>query len=277
MQRVHSAQKYTALFIGLPKQLRVSLWFVCAFLYQSLLISCTSATDKPVRADEPTYTLIFLDKTRSVNVNKAFVGQKYQQALTDIIEQNIRQKGDRLDVYFIHENTSKARALNLTVRSEMDDVSAASPTDREAAETEFSLLLNREKAQIRQRVLQQLVAQNTGASNQETDIWASLPVIAKANESGATVKVYYLSDMIESVKGSGRRDFQAKAPKDNAQADEWAKTDVEKLKRYTLGSPDITMILPFEPNASVKENNPAVTQYWQTLFSELGVGTVTEE
>ncbi len=266
MQRFVSSQRFSAGW----RLLWVSLCYV-------LLVSCSSSTDKPVQTTEPVYTLIFLDKTRSVNVNNTFVGQKYRQAINDIIEQNIRQKGDRLDVYFIHENTSKARALNLTVRSEMEDVSAASSTDREAAETEFSLTLNREKAQIRQRVLQQLVAQNTGTSNQETDIWASLPVIAKANESGATVKVYYLSDMIESVKGSGRRDFQVKAPKDNAQADEWAKTDVGQLKRYTLGSPDITMILPFEPNASVKENNPAVTQYWQTLFSALGVGTVSEE
>lgn len=247
-------------------------------LFALLLTACSGDGDKPkTTTSEPIYTLIFLDKTRSVNIDKAFVGQKYQQALTDIIEQNIRQKGDRLEVYFIHENTSKARALNLAVRSEMDDVSAASPTDREAAETEFNLSLTREKAQIRQRVLQQLVAQNVGSSNQETDIWASLPVIAKANESGATVKVYYLSDMIESVKGANRRDFQVSPPKDNAQADEWAKTDAEQLKKYTLGSPEITMILPFEPNASVKENNPAVTQYWQTLFSELGVGTVEEQ
>ncbi|MBD2699771.1 hypothetical protein IC229_03925 [Spirosoma sp. BT702] len=240
-------------------------------------VACSSEKDKPVRSEEPVYTLIFLDKTRSVNVNKSFVAQKYQQAITDIIEQNIRQKGDKLDVYFIHENTSKARALNLTVRSEMEDVSAASPTDREAAETEFNLSLTREKGQIRQRVLQQLMTQNDGASNQETDIWASLPVIARANETGATVKVYYLSDMIESVKGATRRDFQVTPPKDNAQADEWAKADARQLKRYTIGSPEITMILPFEPNAAVKENNPAVTQYWQTLLAELGAGNVAEE
>ncbi len=243
-----------------------------------LLFACSNSSDKskPV-TNEPIYTLIFLDKTRSVNINNSFVAQKYQQALSEIIEQNIRQKGDKLEVYFIHENTSKARALNLTVRTEMDDVSASSATDREAAETEFTMALTREKSQIRQRVFQQLSAQNSGASNQETDIWASLPVVAKANESGATVKVYYLSDMIESVKGARRRDFQIKSPKDNAQADEWAKTDAGQLKQYTIGSPDITMILPFEPNASVKENNPAVTQYWQKLFSELGAGTVTEE
>lgn len=242
------------------------------------LLACSGDGDKAqVNTEGPIYTLIFLDKTRSVNINKAFVAQKYQQAITDIVEQNVRQKGDRLDVYFIHENTSKARALNVTVRSEMDDVSAASPTDRETAETEFAMSLTREKTQIRQRVLQQLVAQNSGTSNRETDIWASLPVIAKANETGATVKVYYLSDMIESVKGAGRRDFQVTPPKDNAQAEQWAKADAKQLKKYQIGSPDITMILPFEPNASVKENNPAITQYWQTLFSELGVGTVEEE
>lgn len=241
------------------------------------LTACSGDGDKPkTTANDPVYTLIFLDKTRSVNVNKAFVAQKYQQAITDIIEQNIRQKGDKLDVYFIHENTSKARALNLTTRSEMDDVSAASPTDREAAETEFTLSLTREKAQMRQRVLQQLMAQNAERSNRATDIWASLPVIAKANESGATVKVYYLSDMIESVKGAGRRDFQVTPPSSNAQADEWAKADAEHLKQYTIGSPDITMILPFEPNASIRENNPAVTQYWKTLFSALGAASVEE-
>lgn len=243
-----------------------------------LLSACSSDGDKTkARTDEPVYTLIFLDKTRSVNVNNAFVARKYQQALNEIIEHNIRRKGDKLEVYFIHENTSKARALTLTTRTEMEDVSAASATDREAAETEFDLALTREKAQIRQRVFQQLSAQNSGASNQETDIWASLPVIAKANESGATVNVYYLSDMVESVKGPTRRDFQVKPPKDNAQADEWAKADASQLKRYTIGSPTITMILPFEPNASVKQNNPAVTQYWQTLFADLGAGTVEEQ
>lgn len=248
-----------------------------------IAMACSGAGNEERTAkNEPIHTLIFIDKTRSVNVDKAFVGQKYQQAVTDIIEKNVRQKGDRLDVYFIHQNTSKGRALNVTVRAEMDDVGSASLTDREAAETEFNLLLSREKAQIRQRVLLQLAAQNTGASSQETDIWASLPIIARANESGATVNVYYLSDMVESVKSRGndpvqRRDFQIKPPRNNAQADEWAKTDAKHLKKYTIGSPEIKMILPFEPNAPVRENNPAVTQYWQALFATLGAGSVTEE
>ncbi|WP_234736317.1 hypothetical protein [Tellurirhabdus bombi] len=245
------------------------------------LIACSSdankeASQKPADTT-PIHTLIFMDKSVSVNINKGFVAQKYQQAINDIIDQNIKKKGDKLEVYFIHENTSKARALSLTTRSELDAIENANATDREAAQTSFDLSLNREKALFRQRVIQQLAQQNTSASNQETDIWASLPVIAKANENGAAVKVYYLSDMVESTKGTDRRDFHTTPPKDNAQADDWAKADTKKLKQYTLGSPDIAMILPFEPNASVKENNPAVTQYWQTLFQELGAANVEEQ
>ncbi|GAB3269267.1 hypothetical protein GCM10027347_39250 [Larkinella harenae] len=253
--------------------------FSCALLLT--LVACSSDSGKETDANSPKagpiYTLIFLDKSVSVNANKAFVAQKYQGAVNEIIDQNMKGKGDQLDVYFIHENTSKARALSVTTRSEMEDVSSANATDREAAQTSFDLSLGREKAAIRQRVLQQLATPNASSSNKETDIWASLPVIAKANETGATVKVYYLSDMVESVYRAGRRDFHKTPPKDNAQAEAWAKADVGQLKRYTIGSPDITMILPFSPDASVKENNPAVTQYWQTLFQELGAGHVEEQ
>jgi hypothetical protein len=254
--------------------------FFCLAVF--LVTGCSSSDEKTKSAvSDPVYTLIFLDKTRSVDVNQAFVAEKYKQSLSDIIDQNIRQKGDKLEVYYIHENTSKARALSLMTRTEMDDVSSASPTDREAAQTEFELMLNREKATILQRTLQQLTEENEGASNQSTDIWASLPVIAKANETGAIVKVYYLSDMLESVKtkpGSNeiRRDFETQPPTDNAQADNWAMIDKEQLKRYRIGNPDITMILPFAPNASAKQNNPAVTQYWETLFTELGAASIEE-
>ena len=275
----NDAHRYTEFFLVIKLKLEkgmrlyVSLYLLCASLW--LTLSC--ASEKQAKTPDPTYTLLFIDKTRSVNVDNAFVAEKYEKVINRIIDENIHQKGDRLDVYFIHENTSKARALNVTVRSEMDDVSAASPTDREAAETEFTMLLDREKSGIQKRVMQQLSTQNTGASNQRTDIWASLPVLEKANKTGLRVKAYYLSDMIESVPGPNRRDFQKLPPKGNTEADEWAKTDAKQLSRYAIGSPDITMVLPFAPNASAKENNPTITQYWQTLFAELGAGNVEEE
>lgn len=242
-----------------------------------VLAACSGEKEKAVALpDAPVYTLIFLDKTQSVNVNKAYVNEKYRQALTDVLTNNMKNKGDKLEVYFIHENTSKARALSLTIRSEKEVNDNANATDREAIETAFQLSLQKEKSIFLRQLLLKLNQQNTGSSNQSTDIWASLPVIAKAGESGAQVSVYYFSDMVESVKGSGRRDFHAKPPLSDAQAEEDAKVDVKQLERYAIGSPQVTIVSPFEATASSKENNPHITHYWQTLFQELGGVSVEE-
>ena len=230
----------------------------------------TSAPEAPIR------TLVFLDKTQSVNVNQGYVQAKYRQALNEIVESSMTNKGDKLEVYFIHENTSKAKALSLTVHSEKEALENANATDREAIETAFQMALQREKGIFLRQAMAKLNQQNTGASNQATDIWASLPIIAKAAEDGAQVRVYYFSDMIESVKGADRRDFHHLPPTDATQAETWAKADAKKMEQYVLGTPEITVVSPFEPTASTKENNPHVTHYWQTLFQELGGLSVEE-
>ncbi len=241
-----------------------------------LTTACSSEKDKKSVAESPIYTLIFIDKTRSVNINEAFVAKKYEQILSDIVAQNIRQKGDKVEVYFIHENTSKAKALSLTCRTETEDLSAMNATDREGAQTTFDLMLDREKMIFSRQIISKLAIQNLGASRQNTDIWGSLPVIGKAAETGMEVKVYYLSDMIESMNGAGRRDFHHNAPANNQEAQTWAKADAKTLKNYTLGAAEVKMALPFEPTSSTKENNPTITVYWSTLLQELGAMSVEE-
>ncbi len=242
------------------------------------LIACSGPKEKSASpTDEPAYTLIFIDKTRSVNVDQAFVADKYGRAIDRIVTETMRQTGDKLEVYFIHDNTAKARALSLTVRAERDPDAGSSATDREAAETDFAMHLQREQTAFRQQIRDKLAQQNSGTSSRQTDIWASLPVIAKANETGRTVHVFYLSDMLESTTGPGRRDFGKTPPASPAQADDWAKTDAKTLEQYTIGSPAITLILPFEPTASARQNNPNVGRYWQTLFQTLGAAEINEE
>ncbi len=244
-----------------------------------LLAACGGETDQPKvdQPDVPTHTLVFLDKTQSVNVNKDYVNEKYRQALAQIVEENMQNKGDKLEVYFIHENTSKARALSLTVRAERENLENTNATDREAIETTFNMALQREKGIYLRQALSKLNQQNGGGSNQWTDIWASLPIIAKASEGGSEVKVYYFSDMIESVRGTDRRDFHTTPPASEAQAEEWAKADVKQLEQHAIGSPQVTVVSPFEPTASTRENNPHVTHYWQTLFQELGGVSIEEQ
>ena len=260
------------------KMLHVQLTLLLLSFLMFSLASCGGEKDeeKAAAPDAPVYTLVFLDKTQSVHVDKQYVNDKYRQTLTDIIESNMKNKGDKLEVYFIHENTSKARALSLTVRSEKDNMEGSNATDREGIETAFQLSLQKEKSIYLRQLLAKLNQQNTGSSNLSTDIWASLPVIAKAGESGSEVKVYYFSDMVESVKGADRRDFHIKPPKSDSEAEQDAKEDVKQLEKYAIGSPQVTIVSPFEPTASSKENNPHVTHYWSTLFQELGGVSVEE-
>ena len=48
--------------------------------------------------DAPVYTLVFLDKTQSVNINRKYVSEKYQRVLKDLVETNMKNKGDKLEV-----------------------------------------------------------------------------------------------------------------------------------------------------------------------------------
>jgi hypothetical protein len=252
-------------------------YFLIYISFFSFLLSCGEKKVQKTenKADSPAiHTLIFIDKTASVDVSKPFVAQKYQQTLNSIIEENLRKSGDKLEIYYIHENTAKGRCLSLTCRTEMENAEGMNATDLEALQTSYDLSIRKERNFVTMQALTRLKAQNDNASNRETNILASLPVIAKASELGAIVKVFYLSDMVESVKSG--RDFQQKPPKDDSEAENWAKVDAEKYKYLALNSPDISMILPFEPTSSIKENNPTITFYWSKVFENLGVKNVRE-
>ncbi len=256
----------------------MKLLFLTAFI-TLLLSACSTDSTKKRPADVPTYTLIFMDKSLSVNTNQDFARQKYSAAIQTLLNETVRQTGDKIEVYFIHENTTKARALSLIVRTETDDLAGASPTDRETAQTEFNLALQRERAVFIRQIISKLDQQNPGISNQRTDIWGSLWAIARANETGMAVEVLYLSDMIESMAGQpNRRDFHKNPPASQSQADAWATTDAALLgEQYAIGSPRIRLVLPFAPTAPQRVNNPTITRYWQTLFTKLGAGAVTED
>lgn len=223
--------------------------------------------------------LIFMDKSLSVNTNQDFARKKYSAAIQTLLNETIRQTGDKIEVYFIHENTTKARALTFTVRTEANDLAGSSPTDREAAQTEFDLALQRERAAFTRQILNKLDQQNPGLSNQRTDIWGSLSAISRASETGMAVQVLYLSDMIESMAGQpNRRNFHKNPPANATQADAWAATDAALLgEQYAIGSPTIRLVLPFAPTAPQRVNNPTITHYWQKLFEKLGAADVGEE
>ena len=246
----------------------------------AFILSCSSSGDKYQEVEEPkTCSMIFIDKSVSVNISKKFINEKYTQIINQLIDENVKAKGDKIEVYFIHENTAKSKAADMTCRSEKGDIQGASSTDSEAIATEFNMSVEKERSFFKKIVFAQLAAQNTSSSKNNTDIQAALPLIDKVASKGFNVKAYFLSDMVESMKADNRRDFHVNPPVDDAAAVGWAREDALGMKASlsNLSMAQIFIAKPFEPTASRKKNNPAISTYWQRLFMELGVNTEVVE
>ncbi len=243
-----------------------------------LLISGCGSSEKEEKSapekTEPVHTLLFIDKTESVSVAKPFILNKYRNAIQSVIDRNINQSGDQLEIYYIHENTSKARCLNVFARTEKESTEGMNATDLEANKNTYDLSIAKERKTIFNMAMQKLTEENSGASNRETNVGISIPIISDALGKSRNVRVYYFSDMIESVKSG--RDFHLAPPSSTAQAEEWAKADAGKYSSMDISPAAVTFILPFEATSSSRENNPHVTEYWKAYFGQLGVGRITE-
>jgi len=256
-----------------PVCLIASLW----------MTACGDDTEKKATPPKPIQTIVFLDKSTSAGGGYTeFALQKYNRTLKDLVANNIRGKGDRLDIYYIHENTTKAEAFSGVSKAAItDDTTDMNPTDKEAIRNDFELALRKEKTEFQNQALRHMMAENVTATNQQTDIWGTLEVLKRIADTTASIQVYYLSDMIESAKGANRRDFHTNPPQSREQAEEWAKADANLLKKDYQSLPfdkmNIHFVLPFEPTSTTRENNPNVTYYWETLFDLLGYKKRVEE
>jgi hypothetical protein len=250
-------------------------------LFLTLLAACGSEEVKkpPVR---PVQSIVFLDKSASVFDDADYVNRKYAKALQDIVNSNIRTKGDRLDIYYVHENTGKAQVFSDVCQAAvLEDTTHASPTDKEAIRNDFELALRKEKSEFLNQALTHMMKPNPTATSRNTDIWATLEVVNRIADTAATINAYYFSDMIESMPGTNRRDFHVKPPKTRELAETWAREDAATLKgtlRSTLaGKLSVYLVSPFKPTSTTRENNPNVTYYWEQLFKEIGVSQPIRE
>lgn len=248
--------------------MKKAIFFLCL-----VLLGCDDSKEETSAPVVNTYSLVFIDKTQSVNPNDPFVKAKYSAALQMLVEDNIKNAGDQIDLYYIHENTSKAKVLSIISRTEKEDQTKMSPTDKEASDNAYHLSIKKERQIITQALMQKFLETNTSSSNAETHVTGSVPVISEALKSKPSVQVYYFSDMVESKKGG--RDFHIKPPASADEAVVWAREDMGDYE--PIGGAKIHIILPFSPNSSSKINNPNVSAYWKRFFDELGANPIKEE
>ncbi|MDX1903133.1 MAG: hypothetical protein SFU27_03145 [Thermonemataceae bacterium] len=234
----------------------------------------------PIAKELPTiYTLIFFDKTVSVSPKDTFTRNTYEAALATITQENIRQKGDKIEVYFIHENTSQARVFSQQCKATLKDTLNLSPTDVRAIKNNYQITLKKERKKIFTRCQEAFLDENPSDTKKYTDIWGALEVIDKKNakkKEGTLLKVYFFSDMVESMPGADRRDFHKRPPFSNQEAQEWAKSDAKSFQDMDLEGVELFYLLPFSPLSNTNENNPKVLLYWNSLLGKLGVEELKE-
>lgn len=251
--------------------------YICSFALIALW-ACTSQEPQKIttesKAPNNIYSLIFIDKTVSVSLQDTFTRAKYEKALQDIINQNIRQKDDKIEVFFIHENTSQAKVFVQTAKTQMKDTTNLSPTDIRVIKNNYQVALKKERSRMLHKCKDALLNPNTTFTKQYTDIWAVLPIIDKRNakkKENTQIKVYLLSDMVESMPGLERRDFYKRPPFSKQEAQLWAEKDAQKFADIELDEVEMYYLLPFSPLSATSQNNPNVLSYWEALFSKLGL------
>lgn len=245
---------------------------------EALLVTCKE--NVPQQQTSPTkplpniYSLIFIDKTVSVSLKDSYTREKYAKALQEIVQQNVRQKGDKIEVYFLHENTSQARVFSMQCKSEMKDTFGLNPTDIRSIKNAYQISLKKEKNKMQQRCIEALLNENATETSLYTDIWATLHIIDKKNAKkgpNTLLKVFILSDMVESMPGLERRDFYKRPPYSKQEAEQWAEKDVKRFTDIDLSEVEIYYVLPYSPLSTTSQNNPFVLLYWEKLLAKLGL------
>lgn len=252
----------------------------CAAL---LLVGCSGdPPPKHIEVDTTAgveQTLVFVDASASVNASERTL-RMFEDSLRGIAEARMDEPGDHLSVLPLHEKTtSKVGRWDAT-----NDVAVPEwkefKQDRRSARTQYHGRIGRFVDTTASRSIRHLHRLRTGSQFKRwTDLWGTLQVITEAVEpSAADVRVYYFSDMFESMPGEKRRDFDEAPPTTKAEAETWAERDAErvadliKVRPAVLGNVGIR-VLP--GGLATKKRADAVKYYWEHLFQEMGVAGVT--
>lgn len=224
-------------------------------------------------------TLVFVDASASVNASGRTL-QLFEDSLRWLAEARMDEPGDRLSVFPVHEETTSKVGRWKTKTDVTVPEWKEFKQDRRTARIQYHGRIGRFVDTTASRAIRHLHRLRTGSRfKQWTDLWGTLQVISEeADTSAASVRVYYLSDMFESMPGAGRRDFDEAPPTTKAEAETWAERDAKqiadliKVRPTTLANVDVR-VLP--GGLATKERADAVKYYWERLFREMGVSGIT--
>jgi hypothetical protein len=236
---------------------------------------CGGGRDSSTEAPAPptTHTLIFLDQSVSTGGHPD-AQALFADSLRHIVHRHLRQPGDRLSLFLVHEKTlSKAHRVNL--KNDVAPLQEKEFPDEQALERARYRKETEQFLQTATTRLRDFLRSPPPTSAGWTDLWGTLGVASTERAPEADeYRLYYLSDMFESMPGPARRNFDRRPPTSRAQAQRWARADADTLDTFMVLRPDrlrdarVRVLLG---TLATKDHAQAVKFYWLTLLQKLGL------
>ena len=224
----------------------------------------------------PQATLVFLDQSASAHLD-AHTKSLFSDSLLSIANHALECPGDGLHAFVAHQQTtSKAYRQDVVHQLPLPD-SKGKPKGKAAAERmQYQAKLKKLRADAASKLTGLFGSKVQPAFAHRTDLIGTLQVasdeLAKV-PAGTTSRLYYFSDMNESMVGSGRRDFDKRPPTSKAEAQAWADADRATLKQLSLdpsrlNNAEVRVLMG---TLATKPHASDVRFYWERLFQHAGL------
>ncbi len=227
-------------------------------------------------SDRNTHTLIFIDKSASVQVDEETAHQQ-ESALLKLLHEAVQGKGDRLDGYHIHSNTGDQPFKKHVCQAFLPDTASMDHISKLQAKQTFQGALSNERQTLKKELTEVWKSSSEGRSvAQSTNIWPILEVMTRFfpdSSSGDKCQVVIFSDMIHADgKGTdlrklkNREDAETAARNHAQQLRQSLKIDEQRLH-------NVAVHIGFPSGAMEASRNQLMKYYWEALFNEFGMGS----
>lgn len=226
------------------------------------------------------HLLVFIDKSGSVTQAQKKFSLQFGSLLTPLLKKMVRAKGDHVEAHLVHGNTvGNPIAFEDTFQDAFVSKEDEGPQTRNHKWKSFLDNLDRFRKKTGRSLQEILDDQNNGDANKTTDVLGSLEVISNYLEhvpQGDTVVVYYVSDMVHSLKEP--RNYVAEPLRDLKEAESCAEKDYlwllshRKVNGTLFNHLEVQILFP-SGNTDVNQNDK-MFYYWDAMFKRVNEGVL---
>jgi hypothetical protein len=244
----------------------------------ALLAACPTPKYEP--CDRPArQTLVFYDQSASSAADEPTTAI-FREALREAVRDELQCPGDAVRGFQVHANTrGKAGRVDVVRTVPPLDTTAMSGMQKAQAKMRHQRDMQRLQAEGDAQLARWLSASVDPRLRAQTDLIGTLEVIRDAlgrtePDSTVPVSVLYLSDMHESMRSHGRRDFDQRPPASTAEAEAWADADAALLDQMQIDRARMNRVhvrLLLGNLANRDRAGPEIRRYWERLFEHAGI------